>query len=104
MKNNIRLELERGGKLDDMESKSGKKKLEENNKISISMNIDMLNEHARQFQVHSTKIKRKYWWKNVKVKSLLVNKFIFSLTNIYRCGFVLLLLLPSLLVSSSVST
>jgi len=80
MKNNIRLELERGGKLDDMESKSGKKKLEENNKISISMNIDMLNEHARQFQVHSTKIKKKFWWKNVKVKSLL-KKLIYFLFN-----------------------
>jgi len=44
------------------------------------MNIDMLNEHARQFQVHSTKIKKKFWWKNVKVKSLL-KKLIYFLFN-----------------------
>ncbi|UJR22721.1 hypothetical protein I4U23_025755 [Adineta vaga] len=50
MKNNLRLELERGGKLDDLEAKS-----------------DILNEGSRQFAIRSQKLKKKFWWKNVKM-------------------------------------
>ncbi|CAF3869131.1 unnamed protein product [Rotaria magnacalcarata] len=50
MKDNIRLELERGGKLDDLETKS-----------------DMLNEGSRQFAIHAQKLKKKYWWKNCRM-------------------------------------
>ncbi|CAF1265713.1 unnamed protein product [Adineta ricciae] len=50
MKNNLRLELERGGKLDDLEAKS-----------------DILNEGSRQFAIRAQKLKRTYWWKNVKM-------------------------------------
>ncbi|CAF1267613.1 unnamed protein product [Adineta ricciae] len=50
MKNNLRLELERGGKLDDLEAKS-----------------DILNEGSRQFAIRSQKLKRTYWCKNVKM-------------------------------------
>ncbi|CAF1230733.1 unnamed protein product [Rotaria sp. Silwood1] len=50
MKKNIQLELERGGKLDDLEYKS-----------------DMLNEGSRQFAIHSQKLKSKFWWKNCRM-------------------------------------
>jgi len=55
MRDNIRLGLERGGKLDDLEAKS-----------------DMLNEHSRQFQVTAKKVKNKFWWKNVKMWILII--------------------------------
>ncbi|CAF1089484.1 unnamed protein product [Rotaria sordida] len=50
MKKNIELELDRGGKLDDLEYKS-----------------DILNEGSRQFAIHSQKLKKKYWWKNCRM-------------------------------------
>ncbi|CAF0779141.1 unnamed protein product [Adineta steineri] len=49
MRNNIRLELERGGALDALEQKS-----------------DILNEGARSFSIRSKQLKKKYWWKNLR--------------------------------------
>lgn len=51
MKDNIKLELERAGKLDDLQART-----------------DILSENSRQFHVSSKKVKNAYWWKNVKVK------------------------------------
>ncbi|CAF1212857.1 unnamed protein product [Adineta steineri] len=50
MRNNIRLELERGGALDALEQKS-----------------DILNEGARSFSIRSKQLKKKYWWKNLRM-------------------------------------
>ncbi|CAF4369913.1 unnamed protein product [Rotaria socialis] len=55
MKDNIRLELDRAGKLDDLEQKS-----------------DMLNEGSRQFAIHAQKLKKKYWWKNCRMWVILI--------------------------------
>lgn len=51
MKNNIQLELDRAGKLDDLQART-----------------DVLSENSRQFHVSAKKVKNAYWWKNVKVK------------------------------------
>ncbi|CAF2603552.1 unnamed protein product [Rotaria sp. Silwood2] len=54
MKKNIELELERSGKLDDLEYKS-----------------DVLNEGSRQFAIHSQKLKKKFWWKSCRMTIIL---------------------------------
>ena len=61
----------------------------------------MLNEGSRQFAVHSQKLKKKYWWKNVKVKFLLIDKFIlfFSLSlNIFFLQMWILLIVVVLII------
>jgi len=37
------------------------------------MHIEMLNQNAGQFEVRAKKVKQKFWWKNVKVKSYLID-------------------------------
>ncbi|CAF3654480.1 unnamed protein product [Rotaria socialis] len=55
MKDNIRLELDRGGKLDDLDQ-----------------DVDRLNEGSRQFAIHAQKLKKKYWWKNCRMWVILI--------------------------------
>jgi len=69
MRENIRLELERGGKLDDLQDRTGNVylRLKKMKRIFLPVNIEALNENSRQFAIRSQKLKKKYWWKNVKV-------------------------------------
>jgi hypothetical protein len=85
MRENIRLELERGGKLDDLEGKTGKVylRLKKMKRIFLSMNIDALNENSRQFAVRSRTLKKKYWWKNVKVNIFTKKSIYFSPENLF---------------------
>jgi len=47
------------------------------------MNIDALNENSRQFAIRSQKLKKKYWWKNVKVNIFTKKSIDFSSENLF---------------------
>ena len=50
MKTNVEKVLERDQKLSELDDRA-----------------DALQQGASQFEVHATKLKRKYWWQNLKV-------------------------------------
>lgn len=52
MKTNVEKVLERDQKLSELDDRA-----------------DALQQGASQFEVHATKLKRKYWWQNLKVSS-----------------------------------
>ena len=46
------------------------KVLERDQKLSeLDDRADALQQGASQFEVHATKLKRKYWWQNIKVSA-----------------------------------
>ena len=67
MRNNIRLGLERGTNLDNLEIMAGKNINEKKFISIICMNIDDLNNNSQQFSYTAHQVQRKYWWKNVTV-------------------------------------
>lgn len=52
MKTNVERVLERDQKLSELDDRA-----------------DALQQGASQFEVHATKLKRKYWWQNIKVST-----------------------------------
>lgn len=49
------------------------KVLERDQKLSeLDDRADALQQGASQFEVHATKLKRKYWWQNIKVSLFLL--------------------------------
>ena len=54
MRNNVNMVLERDAKLSDLDARA-----------------DNLNAASATFAVNSTKLKKKYWWENLKMKMII---------------------------------
>ncbi|UJR10006.1 hypothetical protein I4U23_014229 [Adineta vaga] len=74
MKDNLEKVLERDAKLTTLENRAGGLKLKV--ALSILMNncliSDILQTGASQFTTNASKLKRKYWWKNLKMWAILI--------------------------------
>jgi hypothetical protein len=76
MKDNLDKVLERDAKLTTLENRAGKSqiklipKVARVNFVKLKLNYffsEILQTGASQFTTNASKLKRKYWWKNVKV-------------------------------------
>ena len=78
MKDNIGKVLDRGEKLSELESKSGKNLSHKcvANIINASLHVEDLADSATQFKFHSTRLQKKMWWQNCKVYSGVVNSLV----------------------------
>lgn len=81
MKDNIRLELERGAKLDDIEKKSGESSRHGRMRSFTGSIAEMLSDASQQFVIGTKKLKQTYWWKNVKVRT---DEFIDAISGLNR--------------------
>lgn len=68
MRNNIRLELERGANLDNLQIRAGNA-INDKKLIFFSfVDIEDMNNSTQQFAHTSKEVKNKYWWKNCRVQ------------------------------------
>ena len=69
MRQNVDKVLERDKNLSMLDDRAGESKIDLSS-IRSTFLQDKLQHNAAQFEQQAGKLKRKYWWKNMKVKSL----------------------------------
>jgi len=79
MRQNVDKVLERDKNLSLLDDRAGKKRKKTTTKKLIIYLIlylfkDKLQHNAAQFEQHAGKLKRKYWWKNMKVNNKIKNE------------------------------
>ena len=62
---NLELMMERGEKLEDLEHKTGNKKLIQRNSFILFL-LEAITTGAEAFQKNTNKVSKKLWWKNIQ--------------------------------------